>query len=81
MNITFILQYLLLIIISIIISIFAINFYSSLQEKNNNFYLSLYIIAIINICFIIICTITFIFDTYLKYFILNASVISYCSVM
>ena len=70
MNISFILQYLLLIIISIIISIFAINFYSSLQEKNNNFYLSLYIIAIINICFIIICTITFIFDTYFKYFIL-----------
>ena len=70
MNISFILQYLILISISISISIFAIYFYSSLQEKKNNIYLSLYIIAIINLCFIIICSITFLFDNYLKYFIL-----------
>lgn len=70
MNISFILQYLILILISIIISIFAIYFYSSLQDKKNNIYLSLYIIAIINLCFIIICTITFIFDKHLKYLLL-----------
>jgi hypothetical protein len=80
MKIGFILQYLLLIVISIIISIFAMNFYSSLKDKKNNIHLILYIIAIINLSFIIICFITSLFDKYFKY-ILFMTYISGCLTM
>jgi len=80
MKISFILQYLLLIVVSIIISIFAIYFYLSLKDKKNNIHLILYIIAIINLCFIIICCITLLFDRYFKY-ILFMTYISGCLTM
>ena len=69
MKIGFILQYLVLILITIIISIFVINFYLSLDIKKN-IYIGLYVIAIINIFFTIICSITLLLDNYLNYGIL-----------
>jgi hypothetical protein len=69
MKIGFILQYLVLILITIIISIFVINFYLSLDIKKY-IYIGLCIIAIINIFFTIICSITLLFDNYLNYGIL-----------
>ena len=56
------------------------NFYSSLKDKKNNIHLILYIIAIINLSFIIICCITSFFDKYLKY-ILFMTYISGCLTM
>lgn len=67
MKIGFIIQYLILILISIMISIFTINFYSSLQDKNKKIYTALYYISIINICFTVLCCITLLFDSYIKY--------------
>ena len=67
MKISFILQYLILIFITIIISIFTIKFYSLFENNNKKLYISLYYLSIINICFTIICTITLLFDSYIKY--------------
>lgn len=63
MKIGFIIQYLILILISIMISIFTINFYSSLEDKK----IVLYYLSIINICFTTLCCITLLFDSYIKY--------------